>query len=57
MYYFNYKNNGRLMIRSNCHMCGNKNSRFISKGSGLLDSLGLSTPQNRVKNALCNAFR
>ena len=31
-------------------------SRFVSQGSGLLDSLGLNTPQNRMKNALWNAF-
>ena len=33
-------------------VCNNKKSRFISQGSGLLDSLGLNTPQNRMKNAL-----
>ena len=47
----------RLMMKSICPMCGNKKSRFISQGSGLLDSLGLNTPQNRMKNALWNAFR
>ena len=51
------KNNGKLMIKSNCPVCGNKKSRFISQGSGLLDSLGLNIPQNRMKNALWNAFR
>ena len=51
------KNNKRLMIKSNCSMCGNKKCRLISQGSGLLDSLGLNTPQNRMKNALWNAFR
>ena len=30
---------------------------FTSKGSGLLDILGLNTPQNRMENALWNAFR
>ena len=39
------------MIKSNCSECNNKKSRFISQGSGLLDSLGLNTPQNRMKNA------
>ena len=48
------KNKQRLLLKSNCPMCGNM---FTSKGSGLLDSLGLNTPQNRMKNALCNAFR
>ena len=28
----------------------------ISQGSGLFDSLGLNTPQNRMKNVLWNAF-
>ena len=51
------KNNGKLMIKSNCSVCNNKKSRFISQGSGLLDSLGLNTPQYRMKNALRNAFK
>ena len=46
------KNKGRLIMKSICPMCGNKKSRFISQGSGLLDSLGLNTPQNRMKDAL-----
>ena len=50
------KNNISLML-SKCAICNNKKSRFISQGSGLLDSLGLNTPQNRIKNALWNAFR
>ena len=51
------KHKGRLMMKSICSVCGNKKSRFISQGSGLFDSLGLNTPQNRKKNALWNAFR
>ena len=39
-------------MKSICPMCGNKKSRFTSQGSGLLDSLGLNTPQNRMKDAL-----
>ena len=50
------KNNGQIML-SKCFICNNKKSAFISQGSGLLDSLGLNTPQNRMKNALWNAFR
>ena len=46
------KNKGRLIMKSNCPIWGNKKNRFISQGSGLLDSLGLDTPQNRMKNAL-----
>ena len=49
--------NNRLIILSKCAICNNKKSRFILLGSGLLDSLGLNTPQNRMKNALWNAFR
>ena len=51
------KKRGRLMMKSICSVCGNKKNRFISQGSGLLDSLGLNTPQNRMKNTLWNAFR
>ena len=50
------KNNKRVMS-SKCSTYNNKESKFISQGSGLLDSLGLNTPQNRMKNALWNAFR
>ena len=51
------KNKQKLMLKSNCLVCGNKKNMFTSRGSGLLDSLGLNTPQNRMKNALWNAFR
>ena len=51
------KNKQRLMLKSNCLVCGNKKNIFTSMGSGLRDSLGLNTPQNRMKNALSNAFR
>ena len=64
------KNNKKIML-SRCSLCNNKKSTFtaepsslerssserISQGSGLFDSLGLNTPQNRMKNALWNAFR
>ena len=50
------KNNKRVMS-SKCSICNNKTSAFISQGYGLFDSLGLNTPQNRMKNALWNAFR
>ena len=48
--------NNRLMMLSKCAICNHKKSKFISQGSGLFDSLGLNTPQNRMKNALWNAF-
>ena len=49
--------NNRLTMLSKCAICSNKKSKFISQGSGFCDSLGLNTPQNRMKNALWNAFR
>ena len=45
------------MMLSKCAICSNKKSKFISQGSDLLNNLGLNTPQNRMKNALRNAFR
>ena len=50
------KNNKQIII-SIFSICNNKNSKFISQRSGLFDSLGLNTPQNRMKDALWNAFR
>ena len=49
------KNNRKMML-SRCSICNNKNSTFFSEGSGWLDSLGLNTHQNRMKDALWNAF-
>ena len=51
------KNKQRLLLKSNCSVCGNKKNMFTSKGSGTLDNLELNTPQNRMKNALWNALR
>ena len=53
----NVKNKRRQMMKSICLICGNKKSRFILQGSGLFDSLGVNTPQNRIKNVLWNGFR
>ena len=47
------KNNKRVMSPK-CSICNNKKSTFTSQG--LFDSLGLNTPQNRMKNALWNAI-
>ena len=44
------------MMLSRCSICSNKKSIFASQGSGWLDSLGLNTSQNRMKNTLWNAF-
>ena len=41
------KTNKQVII-SRCSFCNNKKSTFISQGSGLLDSLGLNTPQNII---------
>ena len=46
----------KRVISSKCSVCNNKKSTFISQEYGLLDSLGLNTPQNRMKNSLWNAF-
>ena len=51
------RNKGRLIMKSICLICGSKKNIFVSHVSDLLDSLGLNTPQNRMKNALWNAFR
>ena len=45
------------MMLSKCSICNNKKSTLISQISGFFDSLGLTTPQNRMKNYLWNAFR
>ena len=44
------------MMLSRCPICNNKKSTFVLRRAGWLDSLGLNTPQNRMKNALWNAF-
>ena len=49
------KNNRKMML-SRCSICNNKKPIFVSQGSAWLDSLGLNTPQNRMKDALWNTF-
>ena len=48
--------NNRKMMLSRCSICNNKKSTFISQGSGIIDSLVYNTTQNKMKNALWNAF-
>ena len=48
--------NNRLMMLSKRIISNNKKSKSISQESGLHDNLRLNTPQNRMKNALWNAF-
>ena len=50
------KNNRKMML-SRCSISKNKKSTFISQGYALFDSLGLNAPQNRMINALWNAFK
>ena len=40
----------RLMIESNCSICGSKKSRFIKeqKALGILSNLGIPTPLSQV---------
>ena len=49
------KNNRKMML-SICSICNNKKSTFVSKGSGIFDTLIYNTRQNRMKDALWNAF-
>ena len=49
------KNNRKMML-SRCSICSNKKSTFVSEGSGIFDSLIYNTRQNRMKDALWNAF-
>ena len=41
---------GRVMILSNCAICGSKKSRFIKnqEAKGLLSNLGIRTPLSKV---------
>ena len=49
------KNNRKMML-SRCFICNNKKSTFASQGSGIFDSLIYNAIQNRMKDALWNAF-
>ena len=49
------KNNRKMML-SRCSICSNKKSTFVSEGSCIIDSLIYNTRQNRMKDALWNAF-
>ena len=42
--------NGRLMLSSNCAVCGNKKSRFMKEQEtkGLLNNLGIKTPLSKI---------
>ena len=42
--------NGKMMILSNCAICGSRKSKFIKKqdAKGLLSKLGIKTPLNKI---------
>ena len=42
--------NGRIMLLSKCAVCHSKKSKFIKQqeASGLLSSLGINTPFNKI---------
>ena len=42
--------NGRLRMRSQCPICGNKKSGFVKKqeAKGILSSLGIKTPLSKM---------
>ena len=42
--------NGRIMLLSKCAVCDSKKSKFIKEleASGLLSSLGIKTPLNKI---------
>ena len=41
----------RLMIQSNCVICGSKKSRFVKEqqAMGILSNLGIKTPLSKVR--------
>ena len=47
----------KKMMLSRYSICNNKKSTFISQGSRLFDNLVFNTTQNKMKDALWNAFR
>ena len=49
------KNNRKMML-SRCSIYNNKKSTFLLEGSALFDSLMYNTRQNKMKDALWNAF-
>ena len=42
--------NGRLQLKSQCSICGNKKSRFVKEqeAKGILLSLGIRTPLSKI---------
>ena len=42
--------NGRLQLKSQCSICGNKKSRFVKEqeGKGILSSVGIRIPLSKI---------
>ena len=42
--------NGRLQLKSQCSVCGNKKSRFVKEqeAKGILSSSGIRTPLSKI---------
>ena len=42
--------NGRLILSSDCAICGNRKSRFVKEqeASGILSSVGIITPLSKI---------
>ena len=42
--------NGRLQLKSQCSICGNKKSRFVKEqeAKGILSPLGIRTPLSKI---------
>ena len=42
--------NGRLQLKCQCSICGNKKSRFVKEqeAKGILSSLGIRTPLSKI---------
>ena len=53
--------NGRLIIKSNCTVCGIKKSRFVKKqeAKGLLSNLGIKTLLSKIQlfNVLFSVYK
>ena len=41
---------GRLQLKSQCSICGNKKSKFVKEqeAKGILSSLGIKTPLSKI---------
>ena len=40
--------NGRLQLKYQCSICGNKKNRFVKEQEGILSSLGIRSPLSKI---------